>query len=84
MNKELVVKKTIKKFFFGTEAISDWKVGSTLIFQGSLMPLITILWLPTGWNMTEPKPPFTLLRKDLPMMRQNHMVMVDGPWFWRI
>ncbi len=26
--------ETIKKFFFGTEAISDWKVGSTLIFQG--------------------------------------------------
>jgi len=24
----------IKKYFFGTEAISDWKVGSTLIFQG--------------------------------------------------
>ncbi len=27
-------RETIKKFFFGTEAISDWKVGSTLIFQG--------------------------------------------------
>ena len=27
-------RETIKKFFFGTEAISDWKVGSSLIFQG--------------------------------------------------
>lgn len=24
----------IKQYFFGTEAISDWKVGSPLIFQG--------------------------------------------------
>jgi uncharacterized protein YndB with AHSA1/START domain len=24
----------IKKYFFGTETISDWKVGSTLIFKG--------------------------------------------------
>jgi uncharacterized protein YndB with AHSA1/START domain len=24
----------IKKYFFGTEAVSDWKVGSTLIFRG--------------------------------------------------
>ena len=24
----------IKKYFFGTEAVSDWKVGSTLIFKG--------------------------------------------------
>ena len=27
-------RETIKKFFFGTEAISDWEVGSSLIFQG--------------------------------------------------
>ncbi|HVD98499.1 MAG TPA: SRPBCC family protein [Cytophagaceae bacterium] len=24
----------IKKYFFGTEAVSDWKVGSPLIFRG--------------------------------------------------
>jgi len=30
----LTDRETIKKYFFGTEAISDWKVGSTLIFQG--------------------------------------------------
>lgn len=24
----------IKKYFFGTETISDWKVGSTLVFRG--------------------------------------------------
>lgn len=26
--------KVIKKYLFGTEAISDWKVGSTLVFKG--------------------------------------------------
>ena len=30
----LTDRETIKKYFFGTEAISEWKVGSTLIFQG--------------------------------------------------
>jgi len=30
----LTDKETIKQYFFGTEAISDWKVGSSLIFQG--------------------------------------------------
>jgi uncharacterized protein YndB with AHSA1/START domain len=25
----------IKQYFFGTEAVSDWKVGSPLIFRGS-------------------------------------------------
>jgi len=30
----LTDRETIKKYFFGTEAISDWKAGSTLIFQG--------------------------------------------------
>jgi uncharacterized protein YndB with AHSA1/START domain len=30
----LTDKESIKKYFFGTEAISDWKVGSSLIFQG--------------------------------------------------
>ena len=30
----LIDRETIKKYFFGTEAISEWKVGSTLIFQG--------------------------------------------------
>lgn len=30
----LTDRETIKKYFFGTEAISDWKVGSSLIFQG--------------------------------------------------
>lgn len=24
----------IKQYFFGTEAISDWKVGSTIVFRG--------------------------------------------------
>ncbi len=32
--KALTDRETIKKYFFGTEAISDWKVGSSLIFQG--------------------------------------------------
>lgn len=30
----LTDKETIKKYFFGTEAVSDWKPGSTLVFQG--------------------------------------------------
>ncbi len=30
----LTDKETIKKYFFGTEAISDWEVGSSLIFWG--------------------------------------------------
>jgi uncharacterized protein YndB with AHSA1/START domain len=30
----LTDKETIKKYFFGTEAISDWQVGSSLIFRG--------------------------------------------------
>lgn len=30
----LTDREIIKKYFFGTEAISDWKVGSALIFQG--------------------------------------------------
>lgn len=30
----LTDRETVKKYFFGTEAISDWKVGSPLIFQG--------------------------------------------------
>jgi uncharacterized protein YndB with AHSA1/START domain len=30
----LTDRETISKYFFGTEAISDWKVGSTLIFRG--------------------------------------------------
>jgi len=30
----LTDRETIKKYFFGTDAISDWKVGSPLIFQG--------------------------------------------------
>ena len=30
----LTDREIIKKYFFGTEAISDWKVGSTLVFQG--------------------------------------------------
>ncbi len=25
----------IKQYFFGTEAVSDWKVGSTIIFRGT-------------------------------------------------
>ena len=33
--KALTDKETIKKYFFGTEAISDWKVGSSLIFRGN-------------------------------------------------
>ena len=32
--KALTNREIIKKYFFGTEAISDWKVGSSLIFQG--------------------------------------------------
>lgn len=30
----LTDRETIKLYFFGTEAISDWEVGSSLIFQG--------------------------------------------------
>ena len=30
----LTDRETVKKYFFGTEAISDWKVGSTLVFRG--------------------------------------------------
>ena len=30
----LTDRETIKQYFFGTEAISDWKVGSSLVFQG--------------------------------------------------
>ena len=30
----LTDRETIKKYFFGTEAISEWKEGSSLIFQG--------------------------------------------------
>jgi hypothetical protein len=30
----LTDKASISNYFFGTEAISDWKVGSSLIFQG--------------------------------------------------
>ena len=30
----LINPEQIKKYFFGTEAISDWKVGSTLLFKG--------------------------------------------------
>ena len=30
----LTTREMIKQYFFGTEAISDWKPGSTLIFQG--------------------------------------------------
>ena len=30
----LTDRETIKKYFFGTEAISDWKEGSTLVFRG--------------------------------------------------
>ena len=30
----LTDQETIKKYFFGTEAISDWEVGSSLVFRG--------------------------------------------------
>jgi uncharacterized protein YndB with AHSA1/START domain len=30
----LITPSIIKKYFFGTDAISDWKVGSPLIFKG--------------------------------------------------
>ena len=30
----LINPEQIKRYFFGTESISDWKVGSTLIFKG--------------------------------------------------
>ncbi len=30
----LTDRETIKQYFFGTEAISDWEKGSSLIFQG--------------------------------------------------
>lgn len=30
----LTDRETIKKYFFGTEAISDWEEGSTLVFRG--------------------------------------------------
>lgn len=32
--KALTDPKLIKKYFFGTEAISDWKEGSAIIFKG--------------------------------------------------
>jgi uncharacterized protein YndB with AHSA1/START domain len=32
--KALTDRETIKKYFFGTEAISDWKPGSKLVFRG--------------------------------------------------
>ena len=31
--KALIDPESIKKYFFGTEAISDWKEGSTLVFR---------------------------------------------------
>ena len=31
----LTDQETIKKYFFGTEAISDWEEGSSLIFRGA-------------------------------------------------
>ncbi|MFZ6010592.1 MAG: SRPBCC family protein [Bacteroidota bacterium] len=33
--KALTTPEIIKEYFFGTEAISDWKVGSSLIFRGT-------------------------------------------------
>lgn len=33
--KALTTPELIKKYFFGTEAVSDWKVGSTLEFKGT-------------------------------------------------
>jgi uncharacterized protein YndB with AHSA1/START domain len=30
----LINPEQIKKYFFGTETISDWKVGSSLVFKG--------------------------------------------------
>ena len=30
----LINPETIKKYFFGTNAVSDWKVGSSLYFKG--------------------------------------------------
>ena len=30
----LTDRDTIKKYFFGTEAISDWQTGSSLVFRG--------------------------------------------------
>ena len=32
--KALTNRETIKKYFFGTEAISDWEEGSPLVFRG--------------------------------------------------
>ena len=32
--KALTDREMIKKYFFGTEAISDWQAGSTLVFRG--------------------------------------------------
>src|SRR5687767_13143574 len=32
--KALTTPELIKKYFFGTEAISDWKQGSPLLFKG--------------------------------------------------
>jgi len=34
--KALTDSETIKKYFFGTEAISDWQEGSSLVFRGEL------------------------------------------------
>ena len=30
----LTDRETVKKYFFGTEAISNWEVGSSLVFRG--------------------------------------------------
>jgi len=32
----LTDRDTVKKYFFGTEAVSDWKVGSDLVFRGTI------------------------------------------------
>ncbi len=32
--KALITPEIIKQYFFGTEAVSEWKVGSPLIFKG--------------------------------------------------
>ena len=49
--------KIIKKYLFGTNAISDWKVGSPIIFKGE-------------WNGQEYEDKGTILRADVQKLLQ--------------
>jgi uncharacterized protein YndB with AHSA1/START domain len=75
----LTDRESIKKYFFGTEAISDWKVGSSLIFRGE--------WEGKTYQdkgSILAAEPGRLLQYDLPMKKARTMPKADGPWFWII